>query len=156
MSTQASSSRRRLPIVRLIIYAGAAGTLVLVVAGCLRAIGRIAERNAQAELLVVIPLWLLVATWTLSPYWGALRLHRRGMPSRAMAVIVGLAGVLVVGLGANSFLVTAAFVGGQAHPTADGVTIVVVPILQWIVLGAAILISNLVVHRSTRGSAQAG
>ena len=131
---------RRLPIVRAIIFAGAAGTFILVAAGCLRSI---VERDALAKLLVVIPLWLLVAVWLLSPYWGALRLHRRGMPSRAKAVIVGLATALLIGLGANSFLVTAVFVGGHVHPTADGVTIVVVPILQWIVLGSATLISNL-------------
>mgnify|MGYP001613659121 CR=1 FL=1 len=97
----------------------------------------------MTELVVIVPLWALMGAWTLSPYWGAARLQRRASTTRRARVVVVLAVLAVVALAANSFLVTSAFVGGRPHRTADGVTIVLVPIMQWIVLSVAGLMLRL-------------
>jgi hypothetical protein len=51
--------------------------------------------------------------------------------------------LVLIAVGGNSFLATSAFVGGQPHPTADGVTILLIPILQWVVLGGAGMLLSL-------------
>lgn len=133
-------------VARLLVYAGAAGTLVLIVAGCVRAVARGVDRGAYVEVLVVIPMWLLIAGWMLSPFAGALMLHRGRWRSPARGAILVVVALLLAGLGANSFLVTSTFVGGDPHPTADAVTVLVVPVLQWMVVGAAAL----ALHRLSR------
>jgi hypothetical protein len=135
---------------RFVLYGGAAGTVVLVVMGCFRALQRLVERDALVEAPIVIAMWLPIAAWMLSPYWGALKLQRRAMPLRITTIISVLAAVLVCAVGANSFLVTSAFVGGRARPTADGVTIMFAPGLQWLVVGIAMLLTHLLITRSTR------
>ena len=98
------------------------------------------------EVPIVVSLWFAVAAWVLAPYWAALKLQPR-VPSRIATVILGLAVVLVGALGASSFLVTSAFVGGPAHPTADALTLILVPVLQWFVLGVAAIVGNLTALR---------
>jgi hypothetical protein len=105
-------------------------------------LGRLSQREALGELVAIIPLWGLLGLWTLSPYWGALRLLRRPT-TRGGSNVVMFAVVVVIALAANSFLATSAFVGGKPHPTADGVTLVLIPIVQWILLGAAGLFLSL-------------
>lgn len=130
-------------------YVGAAGTLSLALMGALRSMGNIARRHAPAELLIVLPFWLLVAAWVLAPYVGVRTLHESGTRSTGRAMIAGFTVLLVIALGANAFLATSAFVGGPAHPTADGMTLIFVPVLQWIVLGVAALIAMLAERRWT-------
>jgi hypothetical protein len=122
---------------RLFIYLGAAGTLMLALNGFRVVLGRLSQRGAMSELVVVVPLWAVLGVWILSPYWGALRLHRLGPTTRGEGVLVVCAVLALVALAANSFLMTSAFVGGRPHPTADGVTIALIPIAQWVVLGGA-------------------
>jgi hypothetical protein len=138
-----SGEPRAVSWVRALIYAGAAGTLVLALNGVARGLGRLAERDAMLELIVIIPLWALLGAWILFPYWGALRLERRGSATSGERVLVACAVLLLIALGANSFLATSAFVGGKPHPTADGVTIMLIPIVQWMVLGGAGLLLRL-------------
>jgi hypothetical protein len=121
---------------RFLIFTGAAVTLLLALNGVRLAIGRVSPRNAS-ELVVIIPLWVLVGLWMLSPYWGALRLQRLRATTRLEDVVVVAAAWAITLLGANSFLVTSTFVGGKPHPTADGVTVMFIPIVQWLVVVAA-------------------
>ena len=141
---------RRGQVVRFIIYAGMATTLLLAAGGCVRAIRRGAERDALEELIVVLPLWVALTGWMLSPYLGALWICRRAVSSRLAVLIVGVGALVMLALGLNSFLVTPAFVGGRQHPTADGVTIFVIPVLQWIVVGIAAFASQLALRRTAR------
>jgi hypothetical protein len=134
---------RAFSFTRLLIYLGAAGTLILVLNGVGDVLGRLSRRSALSELVVVVPLWALLGVWILSPYWGALRLQRFGSATRGEGVLVVCAVLALIALAANSFLVTSAFVGGRPHPTADGVTIVLIPIAQWVVLGGAGLLLRL-------------
>ena len=122
---------------RILIYVGAAGTLMLVMNGAAMALGRMALRGVPAELVIIVPAWGLLGTWVLVPYWGALWLQRFGSATRGERVLVVCAVLVLIALGANSFLATSAFVGGRPHPTADGITILLIPILQWVVLGGA-------------------
>jgi len=133
-----------------LIYAAGSGTLILAAVGLLRSIRRIIERDAISELPVVILLWLGVAAWALAPYWGALRLHRMATSHRAANLIVGAAVVLLAALAANSFLATSAFVGGRSHPTADAMTIIIVPLVQWCALGAAAVMVRVLIRRAKR------
>jgi hypothetical protein len=128
---------RKATITRYLIYTGALGTLVLVLNGFRVVLGRLSQREALGELVAIIPPWGLLGLWTLSPYWGALRLLQRRPVTRGGSNVVMLAVVVVIALAANSFFATSAFVGGKPHPTADGVTLVLIPIVQWILLGAA-------------------
>jgi hypothetical protein len=130
-------------LARVLIYAGAAGTFILALNGARVVLGRLSQRGAMSELLVIIPLWALVGMWILSPYWGALELQRRRANTRGEGAVVVVVALVVMALGANSFWATSAFVGGKPHPTADGVTIVLIPIVQWVVLGAAGLLLRL-------------
>ena len=131
-------------LTRLLIYTGAAGTVILALAGLRFAVERLARRAAMAELVIVLPLWALIGAWMLSPFWGALKLQRRVSSTRSGRVVIVIAVIVLIALAANSFLVTNSFIGGKPRPTADGVTIVLVPILQWAVLGAASLLLRLV------------
>ena len=71
---------------------------------------------------------------------------QRGVFGRQVALVV----LVLIALGANSFLATSAFVGGKPHPTPDGVTIVLIPIVQWVVLGGAGLLLRLGQSRGDR------
>jgi NADH:ubiquinone oxidoreductase subunit 6 (subunit J) len=53
-------------ILRLLTYAGAVGTLILVLVGFLAGIGRLWQRDALEELVVIVPLWVLIGGWMLS------------------------------------------------------------------------------------------
>lgn len=128
---------------RLLIYVGAAGTLIFVLNGAAAGLSRLSQRGAMDELMVIIPLWALIGVWMLSPYWGALVLHRRRTTTRGDGVVVGIVVLAIIALGANSFLATSAFVGGKPHPTADGTTIVLIPSVQWVVLAGAALLLRL-------------
>jgi hypothetical protein len=137
LGTVPSPGARVASLVRVLVYAGAAGTLVLALNGVAPVLTRLSERGAMSEVVVIVPLWALVGVWMLAPYWGALRLHRYGSATTGESVLAGCAALALIALGANSFLATSAFVGGKPHPTADGVTIVFMPIVQWAVLGVA-------------------
>jgi len=121
---------------RYVIYAGAAATVILMLNGFRLGLARLWRREAMTDLFAVVPLWTLVGAWLLYPYWGASRLQRGAPATRAAQVVVLLAILVVVALAANSYLVTSFFVGGSPHPTADGMTIMLIPVLQWLVLGA--------------------
>jgi len=136
-------------VTRVLILAGALGTGALILLGFSRALGRLADRGGLHELVVIIPLWLIVGAWMLSPYWGVSRLQRRGA-TRAGDVVALLAVLVVVALGAYSFLATSAFIGGRPRPTADGVTIVVIPVAQWVVIAAAVVVLALIARREER------
>jgi len=78
-----------------------------------------------------------LAAWALWPYWYLLkRVNRRTWTSLG-TIVAGITAALVVGVGANSFLATSSFVGGRPNPTADGVTILFVPVVQWCVIGVS-------------------
>ena len=129
---------------RLLIYAAAAGTCSLALAGFGAVLQRLWRRGAMVELPLIVPFWVLIAGWMLSPYWGALMLQRLGPKGRSEGTILVLGLILMIAIGANSFLATSAFVGGEPHPTADGVTMVFIPGLQWMVLGFAALLQRIV------------
>ena len=122
---------------RALIYAGAGGSLLLVLVAIYRIFFRVGARSVPlSEFIPITVLWILVTCWILSPYWGALKQGQRSS-TRAEGVILTVALVLMIAVEANSFLATNTFVGGRPHPTADGVTIVFIPIVQWVVLGLA-------------------
>lgn len=79
----------------------------------------------------------------LLPYRSAMAM-RRGSTTRADDLILLVALILMIALGANSYFATSAFVGGQAHPTADGVTVAVITTLQWLVVKMAALLQWLI------------
>jgi len=147
-------------ILRRLIYAGAVGPLILLLAVIVAGIAScfLGHGPGPLDLLFFVPLWVVAGGWMLLPYWGALRLQRRGSNTRGKAAIVLLAVVLVIALGATSFLVTSAFVLGWPHPPGKPHAPVtaklqlavlyaaVVPILQWAVLYAAELLLWLLTH----------
>jgi hypothetical protein len=98
----------------------------------------------MSDLILIVPLWVLLGAWMLAPYWGAWRLQRRESTTTAGRLVALIAALAVTALAANSYLATSAFVGGKPHPTADGATILIIPIAQWIVLGGAGLLRRLV------------
>jgi hypothetical protein len=135
---------------RVLIYAGAGGSLLLV----LIAIGRVFSRvgsttSRQSELIPIAVGWILITGWVLSPYLGALKMERQPSATRARETILIVALVLMIALEVNSFLATSAFVGGRPHPTADSMTIVFIPLLQWVILGVASLLRR-IAHRISR------
>jgi hypothetical protein len=142
-SLESGRTARASSLARVLIYAGAAGTLILALNGARLVLGPLWQRGALSELIPIVPLWALVGTWILSPYWGALRLQRGWSTTPGQGAVVVIVALVVIALGANSFLATSAFVGGKPHPTADGVTIVLIPIVQWGALGAAGLLLRL-------------
>ena len=81
---------------------------------------------------------------------GAFKQGQRS-DTRAEGVILVVALVLMIAIEASSFLATHTFVGGRPHPTADGVTIVFVPIVQWMVLAIA-EVCRAIAHRIADGS----
>jgi hypothetical protein len=100
------------------------------------AIRRAGRSTDLTDVLLVVGFWLAVTAWAIWPYRRLLQHLDRSWTVRRGNVVVGVAAVVVVGLGANSFLMTSALVGGSPHPTADGVTILLVPVLQWAVVGS--------------------
>lgn len=144
------SAARKLSIAQLLIYAGAISTLVLVLVGFIRNLTTFGHKQPMAELFVFVPLVAIIAGWMLSPYWGALRFQRQGARTRGGSVIIIVAVILVIALGANSYLATPALLGGKSHPTAAGVTVMLIPMVQWLVLGLAALLLGLMSQRRTR------
>jgi len=134
-SGETATARQPVSIPRVLILFGAVGTSILVVNGFRLVLVRLMQRTAMTELFIIAPLWGLILVWALSPYWGAARLLGRATATPHARKVIVLAALTIVAFGANSFLVTSAFLGGRTRPTADGMTIILVPLVQWIVLG---------------------
>lgn len=147
-TTGARFSAARVPLILRLICAGAAGPLILLLAATVTGIAScfLGHGPGPLDLLFFVPLWAVAGGWMLLPYWGALRLQRRAPNTPGKAAIVLLAVVLVIALGATSFLVTSAFVLGWPHPPVTArlqlavLYAAVIPILQWAVLYAAELL----------------
>lgn len=107
-----------------LLYTGAGGTLLLVLVG----IGRVGS-------YIILP-----GYWMLSPYLGASILVGQRPRTRGEGLILILALVLLIALGANAYLASYTFVGGRLHPSAEAVTLIVIPMVQWVVLGLAALL----------------
>ncbi len=129
-------------IQRALIFAGAGGSICLVLAGFGRVLFNDRIGGDPLLLIIILPLWILVGGWLLWPYRGAWKLQRRSR-TRAEGVVLILALLLMIALAANSFLATSAFVGGKLHPTADGVTIILIPMVQWVMLALADLLPRI-------------
>lgn len=131
---------------RLLIYAGAVLSLSLTVTGFGRAVARHAPMTQTAPIIRLWGIfggWMLIGAWMLSPYWGALRVQDRDSTTRLRGAIVGTVAIVMIVLAANSFFATSAFVGGRARPTADGVTVIFVPMVQWVLIGVLAIVLRL-------------
>jgi len=120
---------------QILITSGAMGSFFLVASAYGRILSQVGARNRGTGEFVPITLcWIFIAGWILSPYCVAFMMQRRRVRTWVQDLILIIGLLLMILLEANSFLVTPSLVGGRPHPTADGITIIVIPMGQWAVL----------------------
>jgi hypothetical protein len=110
---------------------------MLIASAIVRAFSRSGGPDRALEYLPMSVLWVFVAGWILSPYLGAALLRRTWVTRRRDEGTLAIALLLMIAIAASSFLATSAFEGGAPQPTADGMTILVIPVAQWFVLAVA-------------------
>lgn len=152
------SLARKLSIAQLLIYAGAVvGPLVFVLVFLICNITLMWHAQDLAKLVVTVPLIAVMAGWMLLPYWGALRWVRQGAKTRGGSAIVIVAVILVSAMGAISYLKALALLEDKYHPTGGVVNlmIIIIPMVQWVVLGLAAMLVGLTARRGTQHSGEA-
>lgn len=152
------SAVRKLSIVQILIYAGAVvGPLVFVLVLFIHNFTRMWHAQAVYELVVIVPLIAVMAGWMLTPYWGALRWQRQGAKPQGVSAIVIVAVILVIALGAISYPKALALLGDKSQPTGEVVfpMIMIIPMVQWVVLGLAAMLFGLMARRGAQHSGEA-
>ena len=117
---------------RMLLWTGAAGTLVLI----LVIAGLGLSRSGPPPLAVGLGA-PVIALLMLSPYWGAFHQLRRPSGTQAEGYVLLAASVLVVALGAYAYLYGWVFYTGPTRATGQGMLALIVPLYQWVIVVVA-------------------
>jgi len=124
----------------VVLLAGVGGTLVC--------IAFLFARSSAGNVTVVLRGTAMASLWALSPYWDMRRQQRRSSPARAEQAVLLAASSLVVALGAGAYLPAFLLYTGPRRITGSAVLLLVIPVYQWLILGAAHGVRSILRHRS--------
>jgi len=123
---------------RTLLYAGTGLSVVAVLVALIKTLSGAIRPMRGIEILPFAFLWVIMAAWVLSPYWVAFKQGQRS--SKKTGAILNVALALMITIQTTSFIATTfVYPGGPRH-TNDGITILAVPLAQWLVLIVANLL----------------
>ena len=119
---------------RVLLWLGAGGTFLLIAVLMTKLIA-----SGGLPSLWNTTLLLMVAIFMLSPFQGVMHTRRADLPqSEAVVEVIALA--LAVAVGAYVYLADWVFYNGPTRATGQGMVAVMVPMLQWGIVGLSAIV----------------
>ena len=119
---------------QILLWAGGGGTFLLIAVLMTKLIASGGLRSFRNTTLL-----LMIAIFMLSPFRGMMHTRRADLP-QPEAVVEVIAMALVVAVGAYAYLAYWVFYNGPTRATGQGVVAVMVPILQWGIVGLSAIV----------------